>query len=103
MLLDELADRLVRDLAGAEGLHVERDGLGAADHVRELQLEAIREARLDDVLRDIAGRVCGGAVDLRRILSAERAAAVPCVAAVRVDDDLPAGAAGVTHGTADRE
>ena len=49
----------------------------------------------DDVLGDVAHRVRGRAVDLRRVLAAERAAAVAGHAAVGVDDDLAAGEAAV--------
>src|SRR5207247_7300950 len=73
------------------------------DDTRELPLEAIRDTGLDDVLRDIARGVRGRTVDLRWILPAERAAAVPRVAAVRVDDDLAPGEAGIAHRTADGE
>ena len=72
----------------------------AHDHVRELHLEPIGEASLDHVLRDIAGRVCGRAVDLRRVLAAEGATAVTRITAVRVDDDLAAGEPRVAHRSA---
>ncbi len=55
------------------------------------------------VLGHPAHRVRGGAVDLRRVLAGERAAAVARVAAVGVDDDLAAGQPGVTHRAADDE
>src|SRR5688500_1310705 len=103
VLSDELADRHVRHIARAEGLDVQRDRPGATDDVCDLHFEAIREAGLDDVLRDKARRVRGGPVDLRRVLPAERAAAVSRVAPIGVDDDLASGEAGVAHGTADRE
>ena len=74
-----------------------------ADRVGDLDLAALREAGGDDVLRHIARRVGGRAVDLRRILARERAAAVRRSAAVRVDDDLPPGQARVAHRPADHE
>ena len=70
-------------------------GLRDADRVRELHLAARRQLGGDDVLRDVARHVGGAAVDLARVLAAERAAAVAAVAAVGVDDDLPAGEAAV--------
>ena len=91
------------DRAGAERLERDRDGLRDADRVGDLDLAAVGEAGGDDVLRDVARRVRGRAVDLRRILAAERAAAVPADAAVRVDDDLAAGQPGVAHRAADDE
>ena len=74
-----------------------------ADRVGDLDLAAVGEARGDDVLRHVARRVRGRAVDLRRILARERAAAVRRGAAVGVDDDLAPGQAGVAHRAADHE
>ena len=74
-----------------------------ADRVCDLDLAAVGEACGDDVLRHIAGCVRGRAVDLRRILAGERAAAVRGRAAVGVDDDLAAGQTGVAHRAADDE
>ena len=74
-----------------------------ADRVRDLDLAAVGEAGRDDVLRDVARRVGGRAVDLRRILARERAAAVRGGAAVGVDDDLAPGQARVAHRAADHE
>src|SRR5438128_6558236 len=103
VFFDELADRFVRDAPRPERLDVQRDRLRAADDVRELDLEAIGESRRDDVLRDVARGVRRGAVDLRGVLTAERAAPVPRVAAIGVDDDLATGEAGVAHWSTDRE
>ena len=64
---------------------------------------ALGEAGGDDVLRDVARHVAGRAVDLRRVLARERAAAVAAVAAVGVDDDLAAREAGVALRPADDE
>src|SRR5205807_2002130 len=76
VLIDERADLLVGDLPGAERLDVERDRTRDPDHVRDLYLEPIGEPGLHDVLRDVARRVRGGTIDLRRVFAAERAAAV---------------------------
>ena len=88
---------------GAEAVDLERDGVRDADRVRDLKLAAVGEPGGDDVLRDVAGRVGGRAVDLRRVLAREGAAAVAGRAAVGVDDDLAAGEAGVAHRAADDE
>ena len=74
-----------------------------ADRVRDLHLAAIGQAGRDHVLRHVAGRVGRGAVDLRRVLPGEGTAAVPGGATVGVDDDLPAGQAGVADRAADHE
>ncbi len=103
MLVDELLDLAAADLLGAEGLDHDRDRVRDADGVGDLHLGALGEAGGDDVLGDLAGGVGGGAVDLRRVLAGEGAAAVAGHAAVGVDDDLAAGEAGVADGAADDE
>src|SRR4029078_5662970 len=55
------------------------------------------------VLGHPAGRVGGRAVDLARVLAAERAAAVATHAAVGVDDDLASGEATVGVRAAEHE
>ena len=101
--LDQLDDRLAGDLPGAERLDEQRQRLGDADRVGDLDLGAVGQAGRDDVLGDVAGGVGGRAVDLGRVLAGERAAAVARDAAVGVDDDLAAGQAGVAERAADDE
>ena len=91
------------DRVGAERLDQERDRVGHADGVGDLDLAAPGGAGGDHVLGHPAGGVGGGAVDLGRVLAREGAAAVAGHAAVGVDDDLAAGEAGVAHGAADDE
>ena len=92
-----------RQRARVERVDQHRHRLGHADRVRELHHAALGEPGRDDVLGDVARHVAGRAVDLRRILARERAAAVRRRAAVGVDDDLAAGDAGVAVRAADDE
>src|SRR6185312_5985219 len=103
VLADEALDRALRDRPRAEGLHVDRDRLRHADGVGELHFATARQLGRDDVLGDVARVVAGRAIDLRRILAREGAAAVTAPAAVGVDDDLAAGEARVAHRPADDE
>ena len=82
---------------------VTETGVRDADRVGDLELAAVGEAGGDEVLRDVARRVRGRAVDLRRILAREAATALPRGAAVRVDDDLAAGEPRVGLRAADDE
>ncbi len=99
----DLGQAVLGDLAGAERVHQQRHRLGNADRVRDLHLAATGQTRSDDVLGDVARVVAGRAIDLRRVLAREGAAAVPAHAAVRIDDDLAPGQAGVAHRAADDE
>src|SRR5947207_15886700 len=103
VLAHELLDPAHGDRRRSERLDEHRHRMGDADRVGDLDLAALGEPGRDDVLRDVAGRVGGRAVDLRRVLARERTAAVRGSAGVRVDDDLPAGEPGVTHRSADHE
>ena len=103
MSISALLELAFVDVAGAVQVDVDRQRLGDADRVGELQRAAVGEARGDDVLGEIARRVGGRAVDLGRVLAGEGAAAVRRRAAVGVDDDLAAGEAAVAVGAADEE
>ena len=103
VLAHQVGDLRLFDLRGAERVDVDRHRIGHADCIRELHFHFVREARGDEVLGDVARHVACRAVDLRGIFSRERAAAVTSAAAVRVDDDLAAGEAGVALRSADHE
>ena len=91
------------DLAGAVQVDIDRQRLGDADGVAELDRGAVGEAGRDDVLGEVARRVGGRAVDLGRVLAREGAAAMRGRATIGVDDDLAAGEAGIAIGAADDE
>jgi hypothetical protein len=63
------------DGAGAVQVDIDRQRLGDADRIGQLDGAALGQARRDDILGDSA-RIGGRAVDLGRVLAAERAAAV---------------------------
>ena len=102
-LADQLAKPLVVDAAGALRIDVHAHRLGDADRIGQLHLAPLGQAGRDDVLRHVAGHVGRAAIDLRRVLAAERAAAVPAPAAVGIDDDLAPGQAAVAVRPADDE
>ena len=89
--------------ARAECVDADGDGVGIADGVGELDFAALGQAGGDDVFRDITAHVRGAAIDLARILAAERAAAVAAHAAVGIDDNLAAGQATVALRSTDDE
>ena len=91
------------DVAGAVQVGVDRQRLGDADRVGELQGAAVRQSRGDDVLGEIARGIGGRAIDFGRVLAGEGAAAVRRRAAVSVDDDLASGEAAVAVGPADEK
>ena len=76
--------------AGAFGVDRDVHRLGYADRVGDLDLALAGEAGGDDGFGDVAGRIRGRAIDLGRILAAERAATMRAGAAVGIDDDLAA-------------
>src|SRR3546814_1107318 len=68
--------------ARAVQVDIDRQRLGDADRVGELDRATAREPGGDDILREIARDISGRAVDLGRILAAERAAAMRARAAL---------------------
>src|SRR5207237_6354256 len=68
-----------------------------------LHFRGVRQTGGDDVLGDVARHVAGGAIDLGRVLAAERSTAVRAAAAVAVDDDLASGQPGIPVRPADDE
>src|SRR5690606_16527741 len=103
VIVDDLCDAIVVDLAGAEGLHTDAQGASHADGVGKLNLAALGNPGGDDVLGDPAGGVGGAAVHFGAVLTAERAAAMSPHAAVGVHDDLAPGQPGIAHRPADDE
>ena len=73
---DELLDLVLGDLGRAERIDHERDGLGDADGVGQLDFDLVGQAGGDEVLGDVAGHVGAGAVDLGGVLPRKAAAAV---------------------------
>ena len=103
VFLDELADLLIGDLAGVEGLDVNRQRVGHADGIGHLDLAAVRQPGGDHILGSPAGGIGGRTIDLGGVLAREGTAAMPAHAAIGVDDDLATGHAGVTHWAANDE
>src|SRR4029077_20640173 len=98
---DRFQDSRLGDRVGAERIDIDRHRFGNSDPEGTLYLATPGELRADDVLGDPPRGVASGAIHLRGILAAERAAAVTTHAAVGVDDDLSAGEARVALRTAD--
>ena len=87
----------------AEGVDVHAQRFRMADGVRELHFAFFRQASSHHVLGDPATHVCRAAIDFARIFSRKRAAAMSAHSAVRVNNDLAAGQAGVALRTANDE
>src|SRR5204863_7486616 len=94
---------LVIDFAGALRIDVHTDRLGDADGVGKLHLAPLGQTSGDNVLGYVAGHVSRTAIDLRRVLAAESAAAMPGPAAIAIDDNFAAGQTAVAVRPADDE
>ena len=101
VLADDPDNLLILDPAGAEGIHVDRGRLGNTDRVGELNLHAICISCCDQILRNIACRVCRGAVNLRAVLAGEGSAAMTTDTAVGIDDNLASRQSGIAVRAAD--
>lgn len=76
VLADSRFDLILGDLAGAVQVDIDRQRLGDADRVGDLDRAAVGKTGGDDVLGKIAGGIGGRTVDLRRVLAGECAAAM---------------------------
>src|SRR5208283_5900370 len=71
--------------------------------VRKLYRAAFGKSRADYVFRKVAGGIGRRPINLCRVLTRKRATAMRCRAAIRIDDDLTAGDAGIAVGTANHK
>src|SRR5262245_21087076 len=95
-LLDSLAGSVMQ-------VDIDRQRLGNADGIGELDGAAPGKAGGDDILGKIAGSIGGRAVDLGRVLAGEGATAMRGSAAVSVDNDLAPGQPAIAIRTANIE
>ena len=103
VLLHELHEGLLVVLGGAVSVDVDGERVGNTNGVGELDADTVAEVVGHEGLGDPAGGVGGGTVDLGAVLAGEGTASVGAPTSVGVDDDLAAGEAGVTVGSADDE
>lgn len=103
VLLHELHEGLLVVLGGAVSVDVDGERVGNTNGVGELDADTVAEVVGHEGLGDPAGGVGGGTVDLGAVLAGEGTASVGAPTSVSVDDDLSAGEAGVTVGSADDE
>src|SRR5262249_57333354 len=91
------------NVPGAVQVGIERERLGYAYGVRDLQCAAIGKSGRHDILGEIARGISGGAVDLCRVLAGEGAAAMRSSAALGVAEYLASGHTGIAIRCADHE
>ena len=85
---DGAFDRLGLDLTGAVGVNIDRQRLGHADGIADLQRAAVGQPGSHHVFRQIARSISRRAVNLGRVLARKRTATVGGRAAIGVDNDL---------------
>jgi hypothetical protein len=97
----QLDQGLFVNFTGAEGVDHNRNRVRHPNGVSHLKLALFSQPGGHNILRDMAGGVAGRPVNLGRVLAGKGAPAVSGHAAVRINNDLPAGQAGVSLGAAD--
>src|SRR3569623_364436 len=93
----------LRHGAGAMRVDIDRQRLGDADRIAQLDRATAGETCRDDVLGEVTRDIGRRAIALGRILAAECTAAMRRRAAIGVDDGLAAGQAGIAVRAADLE
>src|SRR5215471_5972489 len=84
-------------------IDVDRQRLGHADGIGELDGAAIGETGSHDVLGEVARGVGGRAVNFGGILTGKGAPAMRSRSAIGIDDDLATGEPAIPIGSADEE
>ena len=102
-LVQGLLEPALGDRPRAGEIDIERQRLGYADCVGQLNGAPLGKLRGNDILGKVARRIGSGTVDLGRVLAGKGAAAVGRRAAIGVDNDLAAGQTGIAVGPADDE
>src|SRR5215472_2290293 len=97
MLLYQLDHRFIGYLASAESLNEDGERTRHSNGVRDLYLEAIGQARGDDILGYIARGIRSGSVHFSTILAREGSTAVARHSTIGVPDDYVTSQARVTH------
>ena len=103
VLTDDLNQLLIGNLAGAESVCHDRGRLCYADCVRQLDFALVSQSCCNNVLCNITCCVSCASVNLGAVLAGKSAAAMTCISAVGVYDDLTAGQTSVTVRSADYE
>src|SRR5450830_96622 len=103
MLLHQLRQLFIADLASTKGRHHDRSRLGDTDGVRHLNLATRSQSGGNDILGYVATGICCRAINLGWILARESATAVRCSTAVGIDNDLATGQTAIALRAADDE
>jgi hypothetical protein len=96
ILLDDLKQLRLGDLASTVVIDVQRKRLGNADGVGDLNKATASQAGSHDGLGDPPRGVRGTTVDLAVVLAGERTTSMGAPAAVGVDNDLAASETSIT-------
>src|SRR5882724_10244401 len=82
MFAHQFLDLLLVDLSCSKRFDKNRNRVGNADGVSQLNLAFFSKTGRDNVLRDVSRHISCGTVNLRRVFARKRAAAVRSISAV---------------------
>ena len=100
---DNLHQSLIRNSACSICIYHDGGWLRHTDRIGKLNLAAVCQTCRNDILRYIAGSIRSGTVYLRAVLSGKSAAAMTCISAVGINNDLSSGEAGVSMRSANHK
>merc|ERR1719320_1171257 len=103
VLLDNLGQLSAALRSSAVVEDCDRQRLGNSDSVGNLDEAPLGKTSLDQRLSDPSGGISSRSVHLGVVLSGESTTSVSSPASVGINDDLPSGQTGVTHGSSDHE
>ena len=100
---NDLCDFFIRKLSGTESIYHNRGWPCHTDRVRKLDLAFIRKSCRNNIFCNVTCSVCCGTVHLCTVFSGKSSAAVSCISAVSIHDDLSSCQSAVTVRSADHE
>src|SRR5262249_19155098 len=91
ILANQLGNLVLLDPSGTKRIDADRHRVCDSNCICQLDLNPIRQSGGDHILGNVSRHIAGGAVNLRRILSGERAAAMTAHAPIAIYDNLSSG------------
>ena len=100
-LTNDLRNSFIGDFACTEGVNVNTKRLCNTDRIRNLYFTFLSKSCRNNILCAVTSGIASTTVNLCRVLTGERAAAMSAVAAVCINDDLTTCKTAITLRTAD--
>ena len=86
---------IIRNFIGVKSLHRYGERCGFPNHIRNLNFQAVGDARRHQIFGNISAHISGAAVDFGGVFTGESAAAMPGDTAVSINQQFTPGETGI--------